>query len=391
VPVQISSSNNSILNNYFHDCYAVSYDYGYDGGGVEFFEEGVPIENNIIAYNTMYDCNGCFEFGSSSDGVANNLISNNQIYYNKIINSSSLFYINNNGQYKTDVRNLQFYNNVILYMEVLRQLYGGNRKYEEFFVQNSNDIFYDMVKSLKTILALKFNTPSLSESSIRSICTDLTKESMQVTVEKYLTKLNMDMDTSENVLSYLSHVKDHKKAFIFSSFTRESFDKIWTVRIGYAFTPTTETSDTSVVSTWSRAVYTLTLPEVPNTRDSTSILSDQIPIDLFESSSIGRSNGYSSRSQFEGRSNGYSSRSKFEGRSNGYSSRSQFEGRSNEYSYGPKFEGRSNKYSYEPQSTERSNRTQSTRRFNGYSSGSQDRGTTQLDSASSGNWSRGGK
>jgi hypothetical protein len=114
VPVQLSSSNNAVTNNYFHDCYAASYDYTFDGGGVEFFEEGSVIENNIIAYNTFYDCNGIFEFGSNNDGVANNLIQNNKIYYNKIINNNTVVYINNNGQYKTAVRNLQFYNNVML-------------------------------------------------------------------------------------------------------------------------------------------------------------------------------------------------------------------------------------------------------------------------------------
>ena len=114
VPVQLSSSNNAVTNNYFHDCYANSYDYNRDGGGIEFFEEGSVIENNIIAYNTFYECNGVFEFGSSNDGIANNLIQNNKIYYNKIINNNTVTYINNNGQYKTKVVHLQFYNNVML-------------------------------------------------------------------------------------------------------------------------------------------------------------------------------------------------------------------------------------------------------------------------------------
>ncbi len=114
VPVQSSGRNNTITNNYFHDCWSISYDYGYDGGGIEFFEEGDTIMNNTIAYNTFYDCNGTFEHGSSSDGIANNPIMNNRFFYNKIINCSSLFYINNNGQYKTVVRNIQFYNNVIV-------------------------------------------------------------------------------------------------------------------------------------------------------------------------------------------------------------------------------------------------------------------------------------
>jgi hypothetical protein len=120
VPVQISGRNNTITNNYFHDCWSISYDYGFDGGGIEFFEEGDTIMNNIIAYNTFYDCNGTFEHGSNNDGIANNPIMNNKVYYNKIINCSSLFYINNNGQYRTAVRNLQFYNNVIVQTAVSR-------------------------------------------------------------------------------------------------------------------------------------------------------------------------------------------------------------------------------------------------------------------------------
>jgi hypothetical protein len=112
VPVQISSKDNIFTNNYLHDCYSVSYDYGYDGGGVEFFEEGDSINRNIIMYNTFYDCNGTFEFGSNNDGVANKPQVGNVIAYNKIINSSSFIYINNNGQYKTKVTNLKCYNNI---------------------------------------------------------------------------------------------------------------------------------------------------------------------------------------------------------------------------------------------------------------------------------------
>lgn len=125
VPIQLSSRNNTVTNNYFHDCYALSFDYGYDGGGVEFFEEGDTIMNNVIMYNTFYDCNGTFEFGSNNDGVANNPQINNVIAYNKVINSSSLTYINNNGQYRTYVRNLQFYNNVIIQTVASRT--GGTR------------------------------------------------------------------------------------------------------------------------------------------------------------------------------------------------------------------------------------------------------------------------
>jgi SprB repeat len=114
VPIQLSSRNNVVTNNYFHDCYAVSYDYGFDGGGVEFFEEGDTVKGNKVMYNTFIDCEGLFEFGSSNDGVANNPHSDNVIAYNKFINNNTVVYINNNGQYKTKVSNLQFYNNVVV-------------------------------------------------------------------------------------------------------------------------------------------------------------------------------------------------------------------------------------------------------------------------------------
>jgi len=146
--INLQSSNNVIINNVFSGCWAESYDYIYDGGGIEFFEEGAIIENNIIAYNTFYDNNGSFEFGSSNDGIANNPIQNNIIAYNKFVNCSSIFYINNNGQYKTSVSNLQLYNNVILQTTASRT--GGKRMFgmavTEPAVNNiitfKNNIFY---------------------------------------------------------------------------------------------------------------------------------------------------------------------------------------------------------------------------------------------------------
>jgi hypothetical protein len=114
VPVQFSSRNCVVSNNYFHDCYAVSYDYGLDGGGVEFFEEGDTVKGNKILYNTFFECEGTFEFGSNSDGIANNPHSDNIIAYNKFINNNTIVYINNSGGYKTKVTNLQFYNNVVI-------------------------------------------------------------------------------------------------------------------------------------------------------------------------------------------------------------------------------------------------------------------------------------
>ena len=109
-PTVISSTGNKILHSYFHDCWALSYDYGYDGGAIEFFGGGTS--NNLVAYNTFIDCNGTVEHGSSNGGM----MENNIFAYNKIINDGKMFYINNSlsSGFKVTVKNLQFYNNVIV-------------------------------------------------------------------------------------------------------------------------------------------------------------------------------------------------------------------------------------------------------------------------------------
>lgn len=107
-PVVISSANNKIIYNNFHDNWATSYDFGYDGGAVELFGSGV--NNNIIAYNTMSDNNGLMEIGSSGSGGA----SNNIMAYNKLINNESIVAMQNSGAFSTSISNIQFYNNVIV-------------------------------------------------------------------------------------------------------------------------------------------------------------------------------------------------------------------------------------------------------------------------------------
>ena len=107
-PVVISSANNTITNSYFHDCWATSFDYQYDGGAVEFYGDGAS--NNFIAYNTFYDCNGVVENGSGNGGT----ITGNKFCYNEFINNGSLFYVNNGGSFAVTVSNMQFYNNTII-------------------------------------------------------------------------------------------------------------------------------------------------------------------------------------------------------------------------------------------------------------------------------------
>jgi hypothetical protein len=105
--IVISSSNNTITRSYFHDCWASSFDYGYDGGGIEFFG---PSSGNTITYNTFFDNNGELEMGSNSGGT----ISDVTIAYNRYINNGSFMLVQNGTNFTVSVSNIQVYNNVII-------------------------------------------------------------------------------------------------------------------------------------------------------------------------------------------------------------------------------------------------------------------------------------
>ena len=107
-PMVIGSSNNTISYNRFEDCWAVSYDYGYDGGAVEFF--GDTMNNNKILYNTAINCNGFIEIGSNTKGIA----SDNIIGYNKIINCGNLGVYHIGATFTVVISNLQYYNNNVV-------------------------------------------------------------------------------------------------------------------------------------------------------------------------------------------------------------------------------------------------------------------------------------
>ncbi len=105
----IGTSSNIIKNNIFKDCWALSYDYGYDGGAVEFY--GSTISENIISYNSAINCNGFIEIGSGNYGIA----TNNLISYNKILNCGTIGAFHNKiDGFSIRTDNLKIYNNVIV-------------------------------------------------------------------------------------------------------------------------------------------------------------------------------------------------------------------------------------------------------------------------------------
>ena len=103
----VKGSDNTITHNHIQECWAPSYDYQIDGGAIEMYG---AVSNNKILYNTASENLGFMEFGSGSGGQA----LNNVIGYNLLINNGHIFWINTEGVYGLDVRNLQFYNNNIV-------------------------------------------------------------------------------------------------------------------------------------------------------------------------------------------------------------------------------------------------------------------------------------
>lgn len=106
--VIVTGANNDILKNQFLECWANSYDYQFDGGGVEIY--GAGTNNNRIMYNVANNCNGFMEVGSGNGGVSDN----NLIAYNKFINCGDLIWINNAGTFAITVTNFKIYNNVLI-------------------------------------------------------------------------------------------------------------------------------------------------------------------------------------------------------------------------------------------------------------------------------------
>ena len=101
----IGSSYNNILNNNFTDCWANSYDYGYDGGAVEIF--GSTMNNNNIMYNTANNCNGFIEVGSNSSGICDNSL----VAYNKVLNCAGTGTFQTAGTFAVKITNFQYFNN----------------------------------------------------------------------------------------------------------------------------------------------------------------------------------------------------------------------------------------------------------------------------------------
>ena len=101
-PIWLAGNNNTVINNTCYSNWAISYDYGTDGGGFEFFDEGIGAKNNFMGYNTMYENNGLCE--TSYNGACDS----NTFVYNKFVNNGNVVYL------QDSCFGWKFYNNVIV-------------------------------------------------------------------------------------------------------------------------------------------------------------------------------------------------------------------------------------------------------------------------------------
>lgn len=101
------SNYTAVTGNYFDGNWAGSADYGFNGGACEMFGS---CSNNTFTKNTVINCGGVSEFGSSDGGNS----VNNEFSYNKIINSGCLSYLNLSGTFAIQVWQNKWYNNTII-------------------------------------------------------------------------------------------------------------------------------------------------------------------------------------------------------------------------------------------------------------------------------------
>ena len=104
VGVWLFNSDNEVAYNRLINLRAPSFDYGEDGGAVEFFKD---VSNSFIHHNYVFNSKGFIEIGGGS--AIDNVIS-----YNLVINSGRTIGVHLGGKFNSDLRNLIFENNTVI-------------------------------------------------------------------------------------------------------------------------------------------------------------------------------------------------------------------------------------------------------------------------------------
>ncbi len=128
--ITLNSSNNTITRNTCTGAWAQSFDYGWDGGGIEMYDEGFGVRKNTISYNTFNDCHGIFEVKGVCDS--------NAVFYNQFINNHSITYVH------STCKGWTFFNNIVIQTQYTRsagQFLIGARAGALFGLTMRNNVF----------------------------------------------------------------------------------------------------------------------------------------------------------------------------------------------------------------------------------------------------------
>jgi hypothetical protein len=104
VGIWLFNSNNEVAYNSLINCRAPSYDYGEDGGAIEFFKD---VSNSYVHHNYSYNANGFMEIGGGS--AIDNIVA-----YNLIVNSGKVMGFHLAGKFASQVKNFRFENNTVV-------------------------------------------------------------------------------------------------------------------------------------------------------------------------------------------------------------------------------------------------------------------------------------
>jgi hypothetical protein len=109
VGIWIFNSHNEVSYNRLVRCVAPSQDYVLDGGAVEWWAEGITIEDSFVHHNWAAANEGFLEVGSANGAVVNTTVA-----YNVAVNTVWFGLFNLGGTYATRVESFRMENNTVI-------------------------------------------------------------------------------------------------------------------------------------------------------------------------------------------------------------------------------------------------------------------------------------
>ena len=106
VGIWLFSSGNEVSYNRMINCKAPSFDYGSDGGVVEFYGD---VDSSYVHHNYGENCDGAFEIGGQGETVSHNVIA-----YNVFVNNGVAGGFHVGGKFGVIVEDMRIENNVFL-------------------------------------------------------------------------------------------------------------------------------------------------------------------------------------------------------------------------------------------------------------------------------------